>query len=48
MAYVYQITEPCPRCGAAAYEDCLPDCELMHDPYEQYEDDGISDADPGL
>jgi hypothetical protein len=34
-------------CGAAADRDCDPDCVLMQDPTEWF-DDGISDADPGL
>ncbi|MFC7582520.1 hypothetical protein ACFQYP_00925 [Nonomuraea antimicrobica] len=44
---VYLTTEPCPMCGAAADQDCDPDCVLMQDPSEWF-DDGISDADLGL
>jgi hypothetical protein len=45
---LFDLDRPCPKCGAAAGEQCDPDCVLMQDPSTWFDDLNISDADPGL
>lgn len=45
---LYSTSEPCPKYSTPANKDCEPDCVLMQDPSESFDDLAISDADPGL
>ncbi|WP_165977518.1 hypothetical protein [Nonomuraea diastatica] len=47
MTALFDLDAPCPKCGAAAGQQCADACVLMQDPADWF-DNGISDADPGL
>ncbi|SEU46765.1 hypothetical protein [Nonomuraea wenchangensis] len=48
MTALFDLDQPCPKCGAAAGVECDPDCLLMQDPADWFDGLEISDADPGL
>ncbi|WP_187414099.1 hypothetical protein [Nonomuraea sp. PA05] len=48
MTALFDLGEPCPKCGAPAGVQCQPDCVLMQNPSTWCEGMDISDADPGL
>jgi hypothetical protein len=47
VTHFFDLDERCPKCDAPAGVQCDPDCVLMQDPADWF-DEGISDADPGL
>ncbi|MEW1843000.1 hypothetical protein AB0392_34100 [Nonomuraea angiospora] len=48
MTALFDLGEPCPKCGAPAGVQCADDCVLMQDPADWFDGMDISDADPGL